>query len=65
MTHRAGNMSKVETIGDAYMAVGNLSVPQVDHAARVAMFAMDAVKAAKRTLSTYLKVGCLCLVHFR
>mmetsp|Transcript_35403 Transcript_35403/g.66741 ORF Transcript_35403/g.66741 Transcript_35403/m.66741 type:complete len:191 (+) Transcript_35403:1-573(+) len=47
------------------MAVGNLSVPQVDHAARVAMFAMDAVKAAKRTLISeanpelgYIQIRC-------
>lgn len=40
---------KVETIGDAYMAVGNLSVPQADHAERVALFAMDCVEAAQQT----------------
>eukprot|EP00241_Pyramimonas_parkeae_P002549 CAMPEP_0114236464 /NCGR_PEP_ID=MMETSP0058-20121206/6857_1 /TAXON_ID=36894 /ORGANISM="Pyramimonas parkeae, CCMP726" /LENGTH=457 /DNA_ID=CAMNT_0001348413 /DNA_START=328 /DNA_END=1702 /DNA_ORIENTATION=- len=40
---------KVETIGDAYMAVGNLSEPQPDHAVKVAMFAMDAIGAASQT----------------
>ncbi|EDQ88290.1 uncharacterized protein MONBRDRAFT_9289 [Monosiga brevicollis MX1] len=37
---------KIETIGDAYMCVGNLFTPQPDHAARVARFAMDAMEAA-------------------
>lgn len=41
---------KVETIGDAYMCVGNLRSLQPDHAHRVARFAMDAVNAAKSTL---------------
>jgi guanylate cyclase len=40
-------MRKIETIGDAYMAVGNLHDGQEeDHAARVAAFAADAVRAA-------------------
>eukprot|EP00873_Tetraselmis_striata_P018919 jgi/Tetstr1/439183/TSEL_027628.t1 len=37
---------KVETIGDAYMAVANLAQPQADHALRVARFAFGAVAAA-------------------
>ncbi|EDQ88293.1 uncharacterized protein MONBRDRAFT_26544 [Monosiga brevicollis MX1] len=37
---------KIETIGDAYMCVGNLFTPQPDHAARVARFAMDALAGA-------------------
>lgn len=37
---------KIETIGDAYMCVSNLFTTQLDHAARVARFAMDALKAA-------------------
>ena len=42
---------KVETIGDAYMAVTNLVKDQEsDHAKRVAMFAFDAIKAANSTL---------------
>ena len=42
---------KVETIGDAYMAVTNLIKDQAeDHAKRIALFAIDAVKAANRTL---------------
>lgn len=36
-----------ETIGDAYMLVGGLKVEQPDHAARVARFALEAVKVAK------------------
>lgn len=40
------NLFKVETIGDAYMVVGNLRHPQHDHAAQVARFALEAVQAA-------------------
>lgn len=41
---------KVETIGDAYMAVTNLVKDQEnDHAARIARFAIDAVAAANET----------------
>ena len=39
---------KVETIGDAYMAVTNLVKDQPDHAKRIAAFAVDAVKACKK-----------------
>lgn len=42
---------KVETVGDAYMAVTNLVKPQdEDHVARIAAFARDAVKAANTTM---------------
>jgi len=42
---------KVETIGDAYMAVTNLVKNQdKDHAKRMAQFAMDAIQAANETL---------------
>jgi class 3 adenylate cyclase len=42
---------KVETIGDAYMAVTNLEKDQhEDHAKRIAEFAIDAVLAANETL---------------
>jgi len=37
---------KVETIGDAYMAVGGLPEPQPDHTLRVARFALDARASA-------------------
>ena len=40
----------VETVGDAYMVVGNLPDPQPDHAARVAHFALHAVAAAESIL---------------
>jgi class 3 adenylate cyclase len=41
---------KVETIGDAYMAVTNLVKDQpLDHVKRIANFAIDAVKAANGT----------------
>jgi len=42
---------KVETIGDAYMAVTNLIEDQADdHAKRIAEFSLDAIKAANRTM---------------
>jgi len=42
---------KVETIGDAYMAVTNLIKDQAeDQAKRIAQFSIDAIKAANRTL---------------
>ena len=45
------NLFKVETIGDAYMVVGNLRHSQRDHAAQVARFAMEAVQAATSILA--------------
>lgn len=45
------DLYKVETIGDAYMAVTNLVKDQPDdHCKRVASFAIDALKAANDTL---------------
>ena len=44
------SLFKVETIGDAYMTVGNLRTPQQDHAALVARFAMEAVQAANSVM---------------
>ena len=45
------NIFKVETIGDAYMAVTNLVQDQeFDHTKRIADFAMDAIVAASSTL---------------
>uniref|UniRef100_A0A061QGZ1 guanylate cyclase n=1 Tax=Tetraselmis sp. GSL018 TaxID=582737 RepID=A0A061QGZ1_9CHLO len=41
---------KVETIGDAYMCVGGMPVAQHDHTARVARFAIDAVRAANKVI---------------
>jgi len=42
---------KVETIGDAYMAVSNLVKDQPnDHAKRIANFAFDAIQAAQETI---------------
>jgi len=41
---------KVETIGDAYMAATNLIKDQDDHVKRIAMFAVDSVEVASRTL---------------
>jgi len=41
---------KVETIGDAYMAVTNLVKDQADHTKRIAQFAIEAVAAANETL---------------
>ena len=45
------DLYKVETIGDAYMAVTNLVKDQPDdHCKRIAAFAIDALKAANETL---------------
>ncbi|EGD74805.1 TKL/DICTY4/DRK protein kinase [Salpingoeca rosetta] len=41
---------KVETIGDAYMAVTNLLKEQSDHTARIARFAAAAIQAANATV---------------
>ena len=41
---------KIDTIGDAYMAITNLHKNQADHAARMARFSIDAVRAANETL---------------
>lgn len=41
---------KVETIGDAYMAVTNLTKRQPDHCKRITEFAIDAIRVANQTL---------------
>lgn len=40
------DLFKVETIGDSYMVAGNVHAGQMDHAARVARFALDVREAA-------------------
>jgi class 3 adenylate cyclase len=40
-------LEKVKTIGDAYMVVGGLPVPTVDHTARVAGMALDLANAVE------------------
>mmetsp|Transcript_43735 Transcript_43735/g.83486 ORF Transcript_43735/g.83486 Transcript_43735/m.83486 type:complete len:356 (-) Transcript_43735:381-1448(-) len=52
---------KVETIGDAYMAVSNLVKEQPDHTKRIADFAIDAIKTANQTLldDDRPELGCL------
>lgn len=48
---RKHNIFKVETVGDAYMAVANLEEDQsLDHTKRIAMFALEAVAAASETM---------------
>ena len=47
---RYHDVFKVETIGDAYMAVTNLTKDQPDHTKRIAEFAIDAIKIANQTL---------------
>lgn len=46
----AHKVFKVETIGDAYMAVTNLVDDQPDHASRLGKFSAEALKAAQETL---------------
>jgi len=41
---------KVETIGDAYMAVTNLTKEQPDHCKRITEFAIDSIRVANQTL---------------
>ena len=45
---RLHGLFKVDTVGDAYIAVGNLPDAQADHAARVAQFSLAAVAAAEK-----------------
>lgn len=47
---RAHDVFKVETIGDAYMAVTNLVKDQPDHAKRIAEFALAVTEVAHQTL---------------
>mmetsp|Transcript_29050 Transcript_29050/g.57800 ORF Transcript_29050/g.57800 Transcript_29050/m.57800 type:complete len:1354 (-) Transcript_29050:61-4122(-) len=47
---RKHDVFKVETIGDAYMAVCNLVNEQPDHAKRIADFSVDVLRAASATL---------------
>jgi len=50
MISRKHDIFKVETIGDAYMAVANLIKQQPNHAERIAKFAIDAIKVANQTM---------------
>jgi class 3 adenylate cyclase len=52
---------KVETIGDAYMAVTNLHAKQDNHAERIALFALDCIKAANATLIDETEPGRGCV----
>ena len=45
-SHRKNKNLQRKTIGDAYMAVANLTEDQPDHAKRIASFAIDALKMA-------------------
>lgn len=47
---RKHDVFKVETIGDAYMAITNLSKDQPDHAKIIAQFSIDVLHAANKTL---------------
>jgi len=58
---RRHDVFKVETIGDAYMAVTNLVKDQPDHTVRIANFAIDAIRAANETPIDIenLSLGCV------
>jgi len=47
---RKHDVFKVETIGDAYMAVANLVKEQSNHTERIAKFALEAVSTANETM---------------
>lgn len=47
---RVHDVFKVETIGDAYVSIANLTKDQPDHVVRIATFAVDCVRAASETL---------------
>ena len=47
---RAHDVFKIETIGDAYLAVTNLVRDQNDHAKRIVDFAIEALHAANQTV---------------
>jgi class 3 adenylate cyclase len=58
------NVFKLETIGDAYMAVSNLVADQAsDHAVRIAVFATRAILAARTTLvdADDVRQGYVCM----
>ncbi|KAL7570909.1 hypothetical protein ACA910_002543 [Epithemia clementina (nom. ined.)] len=47
---RKHDVFKVETIGDSWMGVTNLSKDQPDHASRIVGFSIDAIHAARETM---------------
>eukprot|EP00899_Mesostigma_viride_P028326 jgi/Mesvir1/8679/Mv02619-RA.1 len=55
---------KVETIGDAYMVVGNLHPKAEDHTARIVRFAQDAVAVAN-TIPVKLDDPSMGTIHIR
>ena len=46
-------LEKIKTIGDAYMVVGGLPNPQLDHASRVAFFALEILNTVESYKSKY------------
>lgn len=56
---RSFDVFKVETIGDAYMAVANLVSEQSDHTKRIAEFAIDV-----RFLMSLLDICCLSTSNY-
>jgi len=58
---RIHDVFKVETIGDATMAVNNLVKDQDDHAKRISRFSIDALRAANETLVDKNDISKVCV----
>eukprot|EP00899_Mesostigma_viride_P020800 jgi/Mesvir1/28721/Mv19690-RA.1 len=58
------SLFKVETIGDAYMVVGNLHPKAEDHTARIVRFAQDAIAVAN-TIPVKLDDPSMGTIHIR
>lgn len=52
LTEKYG-LEKIKTIGDAYMVVGGLPIPRIDHAEAIARMALDMLTALKQFNQNY------------